>query len=167
MSVLTDEFEKQAVTRSRLRRMIAQESARVRRSAPEAAAYGATAALALPAVHKIHSLIEHKGRPPAPTSFYRAGRFKLPTKIPALVSSGLLLAGVVPYLQDFLKSRRRKKTLSSITKVGQHVSSIVFKLPHMRGDQIARIAEKSKAMATNKLKHTMRVAKLQAGEYRT
>ncbi len=146
--------------------MIARETVRVRRSAPEAVTYGLGGAVMAPAMQKVHGLIEYKGRPPAPTTFYRAGRFKIPTKVPALAASGFLFAGVLPYLQDLVKARRRHKQALQMQKSSQHVSSIIFKAPHLRGAVRARIAEKSKAMATRKFRHTESVAKLHPGEYR-
>ena len=167
MSAIVDELIKLSVSRKRLRSMITQETARVRRSAPEAATYGLAGAVTAPAIHRVHTLIEHKGRLPTPTQFYRAGRFKIPTKLPALAASGFLFAGVLPYFQDLVRARRQHRTALKMQKQSQHISSIIFKAPHLRGTTLARVAEKSKAMATRKLRHIISVAKLHPGEYRT
>lgn len=154
MNGLVLEFEKIAFSRkSKVRRRIEAETAKIRKSFRESLGYGAGGALFAPLVRLVHSNIEFKGKPPKGDMFYRVGKRKVPTWIPATAAAGFLGAGMIPYLKSHVEAKRKERQLTKqFTKKSQHISPVVFKAPHLRGGMRARIAEKSKSFASGLLK---------------
>jgi hypothetical protein len=174
ISALVEEFAKEAGRRG-IRRRVAEQAARVRRSFPEALAYGAGGALAFPSIQRVHSLIEHRGKPPPVAQFYQIGKRRISTRVPAAATAGFLAAGVIPYLQDFVKARRAQRKLTTVNKartapgLGKSaalISPSVFKAPQFRGRVKARIAEASKSFAAKRFRMARTTGVIMPGEHR-
>lgn len=169
MSGLVLEFEKLAFGRkSKVRKRIESETAKIRKSFRESLAYGASGAVIAPLTRRVYSNIEFKGKLPKGGMFYRIGKSKLPTWIPATAAAGFIGAGVLPYLRSSVEAKRKERQLTkALVKTSQHISPVVFKAPHLRGGMRARIAEKSKSFASGLLKKRQKTGFLDPGEYRT
>lgn len=160
------EFEKQS--RIRVRKRLEAEAARIRRSARESILYGLGGAAVVPAIKRLSTLIEHKGKPPVSDKFYHIGRRKIPTWLPAAAATGFIGAGVVPYLKDLIRVKRTQFAEQRLHKksAAELLSPRVFKAPQIRGKIPAIIPERTKSMSGQMLGTAQRVGKMHAGEYR-
>lgn len=167
VSPIVDEFAKEAARRG-LRRRVAEEAARVRRSFPEATAYGVGGAVAFPAIQKVREAIEFKGKSVPGTRYFQVGKRRIPTRVPAAAAAGFLAAGIIPYVQDFFRARRAQKKLTALQrqKTSAMISPSVFKAPQFRGRVKARIAEASKRFASKRFRMAHTTGVIMPGEYR-
>lgn len=167
LSPLVDEFSKEAARRSIKGRAVA-EASRVRRTFPEALTYGISGAVAFPAIQKVRELIEFKGKSVSGAQHFRLGARRIPTRVPAAAATGFLAAGLVPYVQDFVRAHRAQKKLTAIQKqkTAAMVSSVIFKAPQFRGQMRARIAERSKRVAAKRFRSARTTGVIMPGEHR-
>jgi hypothetical protein len=164
-SALVDEFDKLA--RKSIRHRLREEKERVGKTGRQALAYGVGGAVANPAFRKLYRVIEHKGKLDKPKAFYRMGKHRIPSWIPASAATGFLGAGILPYIGDILRERRARKKAAKEKKAGPLLSPRIFMPPHARGKMQAMIPELSKSHAKQTLGASQRVARLDPGAYRT
>lgn len=150
-------FEKESASRSRkLSSRLAEEREALRKVRRESMGYAATGAVVSPLLTKARQLIEHKGKPPVSKLFYRLGRRKIPSWVPASMLPGAV-AGMVPYVRKRGKLIRKMRETQEKKGAAELLSPRIFKTPQSRGVSPI-IPERTKQMASRLLKGRQSVA---------